>query len=539
MRPISRPPRSGRARCPTSATARSRCGRSWRSRRRWPSHEVHAAALRPGRRPRERGGAGADGRVDGLPARPRAVRRADRGRCPPGPGHRHDRPRARRRPRGHRRPVRRDQGDARRLLHDRRPRPGRRPGLGRQGAQRAVRQRRGPPDHGAPGGMTDATIARAFREEGPAILATLIRQVGDFTLAEDALQDAFAAAVATWPRDGVPDRPGAWITTTARRKAIDRLRRERGLADRIGRLAELAARDTAAGGLEDDDERPADDAGGWDRLPDDRLRLIFTCCHPALSLEARVALTVKSLGGLTTAEVARAFLVSEPTMYQRLTRAKRKIAAARIPYRVPPPELLDERRDGVLAVVYLVFNEGYAASGGDRLVRGELCGEAIRLGRLLANLMPDDAEVLGLLALMLLQDARRPGRVDAAGRYVALDEQDRSRWDRGRIREGVTALESALRRRRTGPYQVQAAIAALHVEAPSAEETDWEQIAGLYGTLARLSPSRVAEVNRAVAVAFARGPRAGLELLAPLLADETVARYQPLHAAHAELLRRA
>src|SRR4051812_44243644 len=322
MRPISRPPRSGRARCPTSATARSRCGRSWRSRRRWRSHEVHAAALRPGRRPRERGGAGAHGRVDGLPARPRACRRADRGRRPPGPGHRHDRPGARRRPRRHRRPVRRDQGDARRLLHDRRPRPGRRPGLGRQGAQRAVRQRRGPPDHGAPGGMTDATIARAFREEGPAILATLIRQVGDFTLAEDALQDAFAAAVATWPRDGVPDRPGAWITTTARRRAIDRLRRERGLADRIARLAAIAERDTQgsdplseADGEGSDPLSEADGEGSdplsgpdADRFADDRLRLIFTCCHPALALEARVALTVKALGGLTTAEVARAFL---------------------------------------------------------------------------------------------------------------------------------------------------------------------------------------------------------------------------------------
>src|SRR4051812_38519554 len=330
MRPISRPPRSGRARCPTSATARSRCGRSWRSRRRWPSHEVHAAALRPGRRPRERGGAGADGRVDGLPARPRAVRRADRGRCPPGPGHRHDRPRARRRPRGHRRPVRRDQGDARRLLHDRRPRPGRRPGLGRQGAQRAVRQRRGPPDHGAPGGMTDATIARAFREEGPAILATLIRQVGDFTLAEDALQDAFAAAVATWPRDGVPDRPGAWITTTARHRAIDRLRRERGMADRVERLAALARRDTAATAAAD----PLAEIEDADAIGDDRLRLIFTCCHPALALEARVALTVKSLGGLSTAELARAFLTTETAMYQRLVRAKRKIAAAGIPYRI-------------------------------------------------------------------------------------------------------------------------------------------------------------------------------------------------------------
>src|SRR4051794_5234136 len=294
--------------------------------------------------------------------------------------------------------------------------------------------------------MTDATIARTFREEGPAILATLIRQVGDFTLAEDALQDAFAAAVATWPRDGVPDRPGAWITTTARRRAIDRLRRERGLADRIERLAALAARDT----MDDEGSDPMREGEADPAIGDDRLRLIFTCCHPALALEARVALTVKLLGGLTTAEVARAFLVSEPTMYQRLTRAKRKIATAGIPYRVPPPELLDERRAGVLAVVYLVFNEGYAASGGDRLVRGELCGEAIRLGRLLARLMPDDAEVLGLLALMLLQDARRGARVDTGGADVPLGGQDRSLWDQGGIRGGAVAEGAPPGRRRAG-----------------------------------------------------------------------------------------
>src|SRR3954454_6908819 len=269
--------------------------------------------------------------------------------------------------------------------------------------------------------MSHEAISRAFREEGPAILATLIRQVGDFSLAEDALQDAFAAAVASWPRDGVPDRPGAWITTTARRRAIDRLRRERGLADRIAPLSAIAERETPgsdplsevdADRLSATDGEGSDPLSGVDadRFADDRLRLIFTCCHPALALEGRVALTVKALGGLTTAEVPRAFLVSEPAMYQRLTRAKRKIATARIPYRVPPPELLDERRDGVLAVIYLVFNEGYAASAGDRLVRGELCAEAIRLGRLLVNLMPGQPEVLGLLALMLLQDARRDAR---------------------------------------------------------------------------------------------------------------------------------
>ena len=369
--------------------------------------------------------------------------------------------------------------------------------------------------------MSDDAISRAFREEGPAILATLIGQVGDFGLAEDALQDAFAAAVATWPRDGVPASPGAWITTTARRKAIDRLRRERGLADRIERLAAIAARDarTATGPDPVTDAATGPDPAtevqrrdeavtGSGPFADDRLRLIFTCCHPALALEARVALTVKLLGGLTTAEVARAFLVSEPTMYQRLTRAKRKIAATRIPYRVPPPELLPERRDGVLAVIYLVFNEGYAASDGDRLVRGELCGEAIRLGRLLTNLLPGDPEVLGLLALMLLQDARRDTRVDERGEYVALDRQDRSRWDQGRIAEGTHALEQAIAAREPGPYQLQAAIAALHATAADAAATDWVEIATLYAELDRRAPSPVIRVNRAAALAFAGAPEA-------------------------------
>jgi RNA polymerase sigma-70 factor, ECF subfamily len=377
-------------------------------------------------------------------------------------------------------------------------------------------------------------IARAFREEGPAILATLIRQVGDFTLAEDALQDAFAAAVATWPRDGVPERPGAWITTTARRKAIDRLRRERGLADRIERLAELAARAEDDAADLDDLGRDADEPA----VADDRLRLIFTCCHPALSLDARVALTVKSLGGLTTAEVARAFLVSEPTMAQRLVRAKRKIAAAHIPYRVPPAHLLPERLSGVLAVVYLIFNEGYAAAEGDRLVRGELCAEAIRLGRLLVRLVPDDPEALGLLALMLLQDARRGARVDAAGAFVALDRQDRTLWDQGRVAEGTRALDEALARRAPGPYQLQAAIAALHATAPTADATDWAQIAALYAELDRRTPSPVVRINRAAALAFAGSPEAGLALLEPLMADVRLQDYAPLHAAHAELLRR-
>ena len=373
-------------------------------------------------------------------------------------------------------------------------------------------------------------VERTFREEAPAVLATLIRHVGDFQLAEDAVQDAFASAVATWPRDGVPDNPGAWITTTARRKAIDRLRRNRSVADRTDRLAELA-RLRAQEHPSDDEEETV--------IGDDRLRLIFTCCHPALALPARVARTLRMLGGLTTGEIARAFLVTEPTMGQRISRAKRKIADAHIAYRIPPDEELPDRLRGVLGVVYLIFNEGYGAAEGERLVRGELCGEAIRLGRLLAKLMPDDPEVAGLLALMLLHDARRGARVDEDGRYVSLEEQDRARWDAGRIGEGLTTLDGAMRRRRPGPYQVQAAIAALHVQAPSPEETDWAQIAALYETLGRLAPSPVVEVNRAVAVAFSVGPGAGLELLAPLLADDGLAGYQPLHAAHAELLRRA
>jgi RNA polymerase sigma-70 factor (ECF subfamily) len=373
-----------------------------------------------------------------------------------------------------------------------------------------------------------AAAEAAFRAERAAVLATLIRQVGDFQLAEDALQDAFAEAVASWSRLGVPASPGAWITVTARRRAIDRLRRERALADRIGRLRVIAELEA----VPEDDEEPS-------AVVDDRLRLMFTCCHPALAMEARVALTLKTLGGLSTAEIARAFVVSEPAMAQRIVRAKRKIAAAHIPYRVPPDEELPDRLAGVLAVLYLVFNEGWTASGGDRLVRGELCAEAIRLAWLLHRLMPDEPEVSGLLALMLLHDSRRDARVDERGQPVLLDDQDRSRWDRGRIREGERLVEAALRRRRPGPYQLQAAIAALHATAPSPQETDHLQIAALYDVLARIAPSPVVELNRAVAVGRAGRAEAGLALLAPVLASAQLDDYAPLHVAHADLLERA
>jgi RNA polymerase sigma-70 factor (ECF subfamily) len=385
-------------------------------------------------------------------------------------------------------------------------------------------------------------LDRAFRDDRAAVLATVIRYVGDFQIAEDAVQDAFVAAVAAWSRDGVPASPRAWLLTAARRRAVDRVRRARSAAAR----AELLAADpTAAGGMAPDVTAGPDTeeiAGMTDEdggLVDDRLRLIFTCCHPALDQPARVALTLRTLGGLTTAEIARAFLVAEPTMGKRLVRAKRKIADARIPYRVPSAAELPQRLRGVLQVVYLIFNEGYSASGGDKLVRADLCGEALRLGRLLAELLPDDAEVWGLLSLMQLHHARRDSRVDAAGHYVTLADQDRERWDADLLRAGQTSLDHAVGLRRPGPYQLQAAITALHVQGAEDGATDWVEIAALYGALATHTPSAVVEVNRAAAIGFADGPAAGLRALAPLLSDPALERYQPLHATHADLLRRS
>ncbi len=364
---------------------------------------------------------------------------------------------------------------------------------------------------------------RLFRRESGRAVATLIRVLGDFDLAEEAVQDAFVVALERWPEQGVPDNPGAWITTTARNKAIDKFRREARLRAKKEQLRELQDL-----GGEDGDDMSA--------IPDDRLRLFFTCCHPALAPEARVALTLRTLGGLSTPEIARAFLVAETAMQQRLVRAKRKIHTANIPYEVPPDDQLPDRLPSVLAALYLVFNEGYLATSDAALVRRDLSAEAIRLGRLLAALMPDEPEALGLLALMLLHDSRRDARTGPDGELVLLEDQDRSRWDGVEITEGLGLVERALRHGRAGPYTLQAAIAAEHARAADSRSTDWRAIARLYAALRQATPSPVVKLNHAAAVAMTEGPARGLELMEEL--GTALEGYHLFHSARADLLRR-
>ncbi|HJT53362.1 MAG TPA: RNA polymerase sigma factor [Candidatus Angelobacter sp.] len=375
------------------------------------------------------------------------------------------------------------------------------------------------------------TIEAIFRRESGRIIATLIRIAGSFDLAEEAMQEAFTAALTTWPEKGLPQNPAAWITAVAHRRLIDHSRRER---TRREKQEPLIYETPTAHQPEAEVQLDADEM----EYPDDRLRLIFTCCHPAINPDAQIALTLRTLGGLTTPEIARAFLLPEPTLAQRLVRAKRKIAEARIPYEVPPREKISERLQAVQSVIYLIFNEGYAATTGDGLIRRELCAEAIRLARTLCQLLPGEPENLGLLALMLLHDSRRDARTDEQGRLIVLDEQDRSLWDKERIREGQKLVSQALGMRRPGPYQLQAAIAAVHSHAETAAETDWGEIAALYRELLRISSSPVVALNYAVAVAMSEDLEAGLELVEQAGESGELRDYHLFHAARADLLRR-
>jgi RNA polymerase sigma-70 factor (ECF subfamily) len=372
------------------------------------------------------------------------------------------------------------------------------------------------------------TLERAFREEYGVIIAALIRRSGSFDLAEESLQEAFSKALSSWERDGVPRNPGAWLTTVAHRKLLDSVRHEKTKNDKQSELTYELAQVASAPLMEDDTLE----------YPDDRLRLIFTCCHPSLSQEAQVALTLRTLGGLTTEEIARAFLVPDSTLAQRLVRAKNKIRVAKIPYEVPAIAILPERLNAVRSVIYLIFNEGYSATTGDSLMRRNLCTESIRLGRLLCNLIPDEPESLGLLALMLLQHSRRDARVNKNGELVTLEEQDRTLWDRPAINEGLKLLQQALGYRAVGYYQVQAAIAAVHAEADTAADTDWRQIVALYDELLRINPAPIVSLNRAAAVAMSEGLQRGLELIDEIETTGVLDNYYVFYAAKADLLRR-